>query len=131
MVERVASLTYLDTHVAVWAYLGRSDLFSPTAAEALEGGPLRISPMVHLELEFLHEIGRLRPRSAEVVQSLQAQLGIVTCDLAFSRVIERGRDLTWTRDPFDRVIVGHAVAADGWLLTRDQTIRSHLPQAVW
>jgi PIN domain nuclease of toxin-antitoxin system len=41
------------------------------------------------------------------------------------------RSLFWTKDPFDRLIVAHALAADAILLTADGTIREHCPQASW
>jgi hypothetical protein len=40
-------------------------------------------------------------------------------------------DLVWTRDLFDRVIVGHASAADRDLLTRDELILANYPRACW
>lgn len=39
--------------------------------------------------------------------------------------------LTWTRDPFDRLIAAHAIVAGAPLLTADRTILENLPQAVW
>lgn len=39
--------------------------------------------------------------------------------------------LTWTRDPFDRMIAAHAIVADTPLLTADRTILDHLPLASW
>ncbi|HLG72825.1 MAG TPA: type II toxin-antitoxin system Phd/YefM family antitoxin [Chloroflexota bacterium] len=39
--------------------------------------------------------------------------------------------ITWTRDPFDRLIAAHALATDTPLLTKDETIRQHLPLAWW
>jgi len=40
-------------------------------------------------------------------------------------------DLTWTRDPFDRLIDAHAIAASVPLLTADRAILEHLPLATW
>jgi PIN domain nuclease of toxin-antitoxin system len=39
--------------------------------------------------------------------------------------------LTWTRDPFDRVIAAHAIVADAPLVTADRTILDNLPLATW
>jgi PIN domain nuclease of toxin-antitoxin system len=39
--------------------------------------------------------------------------------------------LTWTRDPFDRMIAAQAVVADAPLLTADETILDNLPLATW
>lgn len=127
----MASLTYLDTHVLVWAITGLGELLSPRAVEALTADEIRISPMVVLELEFLREIGRLTPAASEMVMAAEAELGVTVCDIAFRRVIERARSQTFTRDPFDRVIVGHALAAGGQLLTRDETIRYNVVAAFW
>jgi PIN domain nuclease of toxin-antitoxin system len=40
-------------------------------------------------------------------------------------------DMHWTRDPFDRLISAHALAAKAPLVTKDRTIRAHLPLAWW
>lgn len=39
--------------------------------------------------------------------------------------------LTWTRDPFDRMIAAQAIVADAPLVTADRTILANLPLAVW
>ena len=51
-------MIHLDTHVVVWLYAGRTDLLSAAAVEAIEEHSMAISPIVLLELEYLHEIGR-------------------------------------------------------------------------
>ena len=40
-------------------------------------------------------------------------------------------EIDWTRDPFDRLIVAQAIAADGFLLTKDRTILNHSVAALW
>lgn len=125
------ALIYLDTHVVAWLYAGRTDLLSPRAAKLVETEELRISPAVTLELEFLREIGRLRAGGNTIVQSLSIQLGLRVCDLAFPAVVESALDQHWTRDPFDRVIVGHAALSASALLTKDTGIRRHYKHARW
>lgn len=125
------ALIYLDTHVVAWLYAGQVDRLSAKAVKLIEAEELRISPMVILELEYLGEIGRLRVGGNTVVQSLSTQLGLVVCDLAFPAVLESALDQNWTRDPFDRVIVGHAVLAASPLVTKDDTIRRHCRLARW
>jgi PIN domain nuclease of toxin-antitoxin system len=124
-------VTYLDTHVAVWLYLPRLDLLSDPARERLEQGELRVSPMAVLELEFLREIGRLRVGANAVVDSLAEQLGLEVCAVDFPTVAWSAVAQSWTRDPFDRVIVGHAAAAREPLVTRDETIRQNYADAIW
>lgn len=124
-------MTYLDTHVVAWLYAGATKLLSPRARATVEHEPLLISPMVVLELEFLREIGRLTVGAQAVVQQLHARIGLEVCDLEFPRIVASARELTWTRDPFDRVIAGHAIAAGRGLLTKDRSIRRRFRAAFW
>ncbi|MGH7897027.1 MAG: type II toxin-antitoxin system VapC family toxin [Candidatus Binatia bacterium] len=125
------ALIYLDTHVVAWLFAGESALLSPRARESIEQNALLISPMVVLELELLKEVGRLAVAADAIVEELQARIGVEICDLPFHRVIASARAMTWTRDPFDRVIVGHAVAAGQRLLTKDRSIRRRFREAFW
>ena len=125
------ALIYLDTHVAAWLYAGRADLLSTRARELIDAEELRISPAVVLELQYLQEIGRMAVGAHAVVQSLTAQLGLRVCDLSFPAVIESAVEQSWTRDPFDRIIVGQAMLSDSALLTKDRSILRHFRRAVW
>lgn len=126
------ALIYLDTHVAAWLYAGRVDLLTPRAAKLINAEKeLVISPAVVLELEYLREIGRLTVGGNTIAQSLSAQIGTRVHDLPFATVIESALDLDWTRDPFDRMIVGQASITKSRLLTKDRTIRRHYRQATW
>ena len=87
--------------------------------------------MVELELAYLREIDRLTIDGAVVVAYLRDQLGMRADGTPFTDVIEVAATLSWTRDPFDRVIAAQALVADARLVTRDATIRSNLPSAVW
>jgi PIN domain nuclease of toxin-antitoxin system len=53
------------------------------------------------------------------------------CDLPFQKVVASAREQGWARDPFDRVIVGHAIAAGSPLLTKDRSIRRRFRAALW
>jgi len=121
----VEALIYLDTHVAAWLYAGRTDLLSKRARTLIDAEELHISPAVVLELQYLHEIDRMTVGANAIVQSLSAQLGLHVCDLQFAAVIESALEQSWTRDPFDRIIVGQATLNASALLTKDRTIRRH------
>jgi PIN domain nuclease of toxin-antitoxin system len=124
-------LVYLDTHLVAWLYAGRVDLLSRRACALIDAKELRISPAVILELQYLQEIDRLTVGANAIVHSLSAQLGLQVCDLPFAAVIESAIEQSWTRDPFDRIIVGQAALNDSALLTKDRTIRRHYGSAVW
>lgn len=121
----------LDTHVAVWLYSGDLVRFSEVATEALAHEDLVISPIVELELTYLHEIGRLTVPGTTVTADLHERVGLSRSDLTMSAVVAAAAPLSWTRDPFDRLIVGDALAASSALLTKDITIQQNCHLARW
>ena len=125
-------MIYLDTHAVAWLYLGRLNLLPRRVLERIDrADDLRISPMVALELDLMHEIGRTARPAREVVGSLGAELGLKVCELPFPAVAAAASHLTWTRDPFDRLIVAQAVVAGAPLVTRDRSIHRHSAVAYW
>jgi len=127
----VASVIYLDTHVVSWLYAGRKDLLPARVHASLEECDILISPMVRLELQYLYEIGRTKTSAARVIQELSAAIGLKLCGHPFTRVIERAERQSWTRDPFDRVIVAQASLEKSPLATKDKTIHSRYGMALW
>lgn len=124
-------MIYLDTHVVVWLYSGRTDLLSPLAIERIEAEELYISPMVQLELEYLREIDRLTVASALVIESLSQRIGLTLCDLPFATVMVESIAQSWTRDPFDRLITAQAISRNAPLLTKDRHIQENCALALW
>jgi len=127
----VAAVIFLDTHVLVWLYLPRLDLLGQQAVRLINREDLAVSPVVLLELEYLHEIGRLVVHGGEVVEELGQRLGLAVSSMSFESVVRHAVKQTWTRDPFDRIIVGQAAATKKRLVTRDKTIRDNYSRAVW
>jgi PIN domain nuclease of toxin-antitoxin system len=124
-------LIHLDTHVVAWLYAGEVTLFPRLARERLETSELRISPMVVLELQYLFELGRTRASAGEVVAELGRSLGLAVATTSFAAVAAAALSLDFTRDPFDRLIVAHAISEDAPLLTRDGTLLGAYPRAFW
>jgi len=122
---------YLDTHVLVRFYLGAVEDLSEEARKAVEEDGLVASPAALLELEFLHEIGRLHPTAVKVIGVLNEEVGLRVCDLPFRTVVEHALKEKWGRDPFDRLIVANARARNAPLLTKDEKIRANYARAVW
>ena len=123
--------TYLDTHVLVRLYLGEADKLSARAREVIEAGDLLASPAAVLELEFLHEVGRLKPDASKVIAALTMDVGLRTCELPFHTVARLAIAEKWSRDPFDRLIVANTKARDAVLVTRDERIRKNVSNAIW
>ena len=124
-------MIYLDTHVVLWLCEGLVERLSKTARRAIEENSLLISPMVRLELQYLFEIKRCTRASHLILGELQSQIGLTVCDLPFDEVVRKATEITWTRDPFDRLIVANASCKGLRLLTKDAGIRRHTKLAIW
>jgi PIN domain nuclease of toxin-antitoxin system len=131
MAKGKESLVYLDTHVVVWLYDALTDRLSKAAAEAIEENDLTISRLVELELQFLHEIGRLRVKPAEIIRHLSTQIGLRLSDVELERIIRAATGLDWTRDVFDRLITAESATMNLALITKDRTIRAHHKLSIW
>lgn len=79
----------------------------------------------------MHEIGRARDPVPMMLAALRKSLGLEVHDVSLAELVQTAMELNWARDPFDRLIAAHAIAADVPLLTGDRTIREHLPLATW
>lgn len=123
---------YLDTHILVWLYQdGAARLTSQGVRAVEESEQLLISPMVELELTYLHEIARINCAAVTILDSLRRDIGLETCKQPFAAVVGAALALNWTRDPFDRIIVAQAAHRESLLLTADQNIREHYSAAIW
>jgi len=125
-------MTYLDTHVLVWLYASAGEKISPVASVAIEAADdLRISPMVLLEVDFLHEINRITVGSREIYAYLHEHIGVSVCERSFGDVVSFAADQSWTRDPFDRLIVAQAAFGAYQLISKDSVIQAHYPETLW
>ena len=122
---------YLDTHVVIWLYQKDEQRISRLGRELIESSDLLVSPMVLLELEYLFETGRTSARAAEVYDYLHHTIQIGVCSKPFAAVARKSIGMKWTRDPFDSLITAQAALDESPLLTKDDTIRAHYPEAVW
>ena len=112
----------LDTNAVVWLHHGhrRGHRLQDHA------GQLYVSPATLLELQFLVEGGRIRLRSGSTVRELVEDERWALDNPSSVDWFERALDLTWTRDPFDRLLAAHA-ALRGWrLATGDGPLLDHL-----
>lgn len=124
------AVIHLDTHVVVWLYIGDARRLRPVW-RTLDRSELVISPIVPLELQHLYEVGKTTEPGEAVLANLVDQFGLRLSGAPFSQVAYHALHQTWTRDPFDRLIVGTALADHAPLLTRDASIRRHCKTAFW
>ena len=125
-------IAYLDTQVVQWLMHGSSKKLTRNAKRLIERHELLISPMVILELELLFEIRRAKLSWREMQSKLENEINLRVCDLPFNRVAEMALGESWTRDPFDRIIVANAKANGlSYLISADEDIRKNYQRAVW
>jgi PIN domain nuclease of toxin-antitoxin system len=87
--------------------------------------------MTVLELQYLHEIERLAEPAARVVQDLSARVGLEVDDVPLRELIAHAERLSFTRDPFDRLIVAHSTLRSAPLLTADKALLKNYDRAFW
>jgi len=124
-------LIYLDTHVVVWQYAGKIKKLSEQAKELINGHEVIISPVVRLELQYLFEIQRVTDEANEIVFDLSDRIGLKICDKSINTIVSGALDLSWARDPFDRIIVANAAINHNILVTKDQNILENYEKAIW
>ena len=123
-------MIHLDSHIVIWTRANRSRL-SGTARRLLEDEHCLVSPAVLLEVDGLFELGRIPFDAATAFESLGSQTRLSVADTPFLDVVNAARSFAWTHEPFDRLIVGAAMAEGVRLLTADATILQHFADAVW
>ncbi len=107
----------VDTHIALWALGDPGRLTDRERAVMVDPAIDRcLSPMSVWEAAIKWELGRLRaPRDLRSVLAREFRLLDVTAEL-----LERAAGLPRHHgDPFDRVIIAHALEGDLDVLTRD------------
>ena len=124
-------MIYLDTHVVVWLYAGDKSKLSKDGMMLINDNELLISPIIQLELQYLLEIKRITKSANTILKDLSKRIGLKTCQKPFEKVVKESIKQHWTRDPFDRIIVAHAVLDKTLLLTKDKTILAHYKNACW
>ena len=83
---------------------------------------------MRLELQFLLESGRIRLRHGGV-SDLVTRGPWLLDDPPATAWFEAALDLSWTRDPFDRLLVAHAHLRGWRLATGDTALLERLPSA--
>src|SRR5687767_11502406 len=88
---------------------------------------LHFSPATVLELQFLAEVGRIRFARQASPATLAASERWRLDDPPSGRWFAAACDVSWTRDPFDRLLAAHA-RLRGWkLATADAALLGKMP----
>jgi PIN domain nuclease of toxin-antitoxin system len=105
----------LDTNALIWLEQGhaRSRVLLDLERQ------LYVSPATLLELQFLIEVGRIRLRGGTLERLANDDRWLVD-DPPAAAWFNQAHDLSWTRDPFDRLLVAHA-RLRGWRFATSDT----------
>ena len=116
-----AAVILLDTHAAIWI-AERHRRVRP-----LERFPrIYLSPAAVLEIQFLAESGRLRLSEGRSPADLAGDDRWRLDEPPAAKWFAAACELSWTRDPFDRLLAAHA-RLRGWkLATADRVLLEHL-----
>ena len=121
----------LDTHAVVWIVGGQTEKIGKEALALIAQAELLLSPAVTLELQFLYEVGRVNAPAADAMRTLQRALNVRVASDTFDGVASAALAESWTRDPFDRLIVAHARMLGAVLLSRDRRIAAAYSNTRW
>lgn len=115
----------LDTHFVLWIVTGADRLASFPWIERYR--PWGISPVSLLEIQYLAEIGRIEVQNPQFTDALAEDSRFIIDEVPLVPLVRRAIELTWTRDPFDRLIAAHSAVRRLPLCTTDRVIRQHHP----
>lgn len=124
-------MIFLDTHVVVWLCGEKRKTIRKEVKDMMSEAHLAISPMVVLELAYMKELGRTDKTPEEYINAFTGDQSLMIDKTSFPEVIGWALRNTWTRDPFDRIIVAQAALHNAPLITKDRLIRKHYKKAVW
>lgn len=113
----------LDTHFLLWIVLGAERLREFPWLDAYR--PWGISPVSFLEIQFLAEVGRLEVDQPEFSRAVSNDPRFVLDEVPLVGLIEKALPLSWTRDPFDRLLAAHSDARRVPFCSLDRFIRSN------
>ena len=115
----------LDTHFLIWILLDSRRLDRYPWLERHR--PWGISPVSLLEIRFLSEVGRLEIKAPAFFETLLTDARFVMDEPPLQAVVRHALALSWTRDPFDRLLAGHSLTRRIPLCTADRVLRRHHP----
>lgn len=116
-----AAVILLDTHAVIWMAQGHRRI------RLLDRFPrIYLSPASVLEVEFLIEAGRLRLGQGQSLITLMHDQRWRLDDPPAAKWFGGACEVSWTRDPFDRLLAAHARLRRWKLATADTLLLERL-----
>jgi PIN domain nuclease of toxin-antitoxin system len=112
----------LDTHFLLWTVLDSHRLDEFPWLDTYR--PWGVSPVSFLEIQFLAEVGRLEVEQPAFARAVGSDPRFVVDEAPLVALVEKALPLSWTRDPFDRLMAAHSEARRVPLCSLDRRIRA-------
>lgn len=113
----------LDTHFVVWIVSNSQRLRNYRWLRDYE--PWGVSPVSLLEIQLLAEIGRRQIANPRFTEEVMGDPRFQLDEVSVATLIQRSLELSWTRDPFDRLIAAHSLARRVPLCSLDSVMLEH------
>ncbi len=113
----------IDTHFLLWILLGARRLAEFPWLDRYQ--PWGVSPVSLLEIQYLSEVGRVTVTNPQFTEALLQDPRFLVDEAPLLSLVRHALVLSWTRDPFDRMLVAHSAARRIPFCTTDRTIRAH------
>eukprot|EP01030_Chromulinospumella_sphaerica_P019727 gene19727-19625_t len=91
-----AAVIHLDTNAVIWLVKAEHHRLSNMARQALRQEPPAVSPIVVLELQLLHDIGRVPVSPETALEYLKAEFDLAISHTGFDRIT---RLTAWSAGP--------------------------------
>lgn len=120
----------VDTHILIFRFLEPKRLSAKHKTLFQQEKNIFLVPTISLlEVQYLSEIKRINLDLGDFLVALKKedQFQIVNFD---EPTLYYSLKLTSTRDPFDRIILAHALSTSTKILTKDRWMKSVAPQLV-
>ena len=117
----------LDTHFLIWVLAKANRLRQFPWLD--DYSPWGVSPISLLEVQIVSETGRIK-LAANLANSVMTDSRFVLDEVPSVTLVRKALGLTWTRAPFDRLIVAHSMARKLPLCSVDANIVENHPLIV-
>jgi len=121
----------LDTNAIIYYFNSGASYFRVEVLAQMAESNLYFSPSTLLELEYLYVKKRINASPDSIIGRLEKEIELLESQSTLSDILKHARNLKWTKDPFDRLIVGDTIALEAQLVTSDQLILKNFNQAIW
>src|ERR1041385_1564469 len=113
----------LDTHFVVWIISNSRRLRNYRWLPKYR--PWRVSPIFLLEIQLLAEGGHRKIDNPRFSRQIMSDPRFEFDEVPFTTLIQKSLELSWTRDPFDRIIAAHSLCRAVPLCSVDEAMLQH------